>query len=99
MLSFGGGHPPMDHAPFLLRLWDDEDGVLRVVIALARAGETGAGARTGNAGIDAILDHCRPITPDEDAVYEITSSATSSTRRATSPTAPTTLTRSGRGNT
>lgn len=72
MLSFGGGHPPMDHAPFLLRLWDDEDGVLRVVIALARAGETGAGARTGNAGIDAILDHCRPITPDEDAVYEIT---------------------------
>ena len=72
MISFGSEQEAMEHAPFLLRLCDDEDGVLRVVIALAQTGEVGDGERTGNPGIDAILEQCRPIAPDENEVYEIT---------------------------
>ena len=62
-----------DHGPFLVSLSDGPDNELRVVIARAVAGEVGVRTKgdMSNGVLNDILSKCRPIEPDETALYEI----------------------------
>lgn len=65
MIEFGCANEIcMNTAPFVQSICDTEDNILRIQVVLSRAGEKGSGKKTGNAGIDDIINHCRPIYPD-----------------------------------
>ena len=72
MMIFGREAENLPTMPFLLEIQDAPDNILRILAALPDIGEPGTGEKTGLETVDSILETCRPVTPDPDAVYEIT---------------------------
>lgn len=73
MIEFGKTtKQAVKRAPFLISAEEDEDNVIRFVVALCAAGEEGAYADDmGIPALGEILKKCRPLEPDENNMYEI----------------------------
>ena len=69
MMIFGREAENLPTMPFLLEIQDAPDNILRILAALPDIGEPGTNRYTYSGFI---LETCRPVTPDPDAVYEIT---------------------------
>ncbi len=67
-----GKDESLSHAPFLLKLEENEDNTLRIIVSLARVGEKeDIDLDAFDSTLKDILSGARPIYPSDDEIFEI----------------------------